>query len=415
MSDPDELSQQEASTTGTKERLIDKDQLWTLLPIVVVAAVALLVAYLCFGILSSQANTKVQSYSLGGAIAGFIVSFTVLFSSYSHIRKSTNAIEKIQQQHSAEMEKIQQRHSTDMEKFQQTYKKDTETLRKQNEELQQKIIRGAPHPLGYDTEVDERQKIVLARPSNWLPKGGVVFNFQLSDDELEENDQFPATCVITGVPAGRMSQSDFYNDVIREVQISPDVESHTAEYIYVGGEPKAIKCLKIIANRFVEVRVTRDRIKKKTDRAWNFMSHDAFKTEIDKILAEEADKPLAAAAAVGSSSPIVPAAPPAISTAPPQASVPNPSQTTAHADSPAASQSADAPAAHEPKADPAIMEEETEERMRYLVKINHMTVFCYHEELSKIFYFDFYDDRDDFPRSSEAFNRILESTRFLSN
>jgi hypothetical protein len=402
MNDLRELSRHEAAATIHEEPLMDKDNFWNLLSIVIVSAIALLVAYLCFGILSSQANTKIQSYSLGGAIAGFIVSFTVLFSSYLHIRKTTGVVDKLQQQH-----------RTELEKFQQAYKKDTEDLRKRNEELQQKIIRGAPHPLRYDTEVDERQKIVLARPSNWQPKGGVIFNFQLSEEELKEIDQFPASCVITCVPTGQITQSaqsEFYNEVIRDAQRSPFLESHTAEYILVGGEPKAVKCLKIIANRFVDVTVTKDKIRKKTNREWSFMTHDAFNAEMEQILKEQSLKSAAGAAAfvtaVGAS------LPPAGATTPPAAAGVS---TAATGEDIAVPQTSEKAETQEAKADPPVVEHETPEHERYLVKINHMTVFCYHEELSKIFYFDFYDNREDFPTSSEDFNRILESTRFLSN
>src|ERR1700693_5805249 len=86
-----------------------------------IAAVGLGAAYHCFGILSSQAGGRYQQYSVGGAIAGAVISWSVLLSVYLQVRGSSDELRD---------------------------------LRRRSEECQSKLIRGAPRPQGFDTEVD---------------------------------------------------------------------------------------------------------------------------------------------------------------------------------------------------------------------------------------------------------------------
>ena len=123
---------------------------WTL-----IAVFGLVTAYVTFGILSSQASTEVQGYSVEGALAGFVVSAGVLTSIYLQVRKSSNEVE---------------------------------ALHRRILELQNKLLRGAPRPLAFETEVSERQRIVLARPEKWRPSGGIIFDYQLPLEALKEED-----------------------------------------------------------------------------------------------------------------------------------------------------------------------------------------------------------------------------------
>ena len=124
-----------------------------------IAAVGLVAAYVCFGILNSEVSGRFQEYSVGGAIAGAVVSWAVLTSVYLQLRGSSNELQE---------------------------------LRNRSNELQSKLIRGAPRPQGFETEVDERQRIVLARPKDWQPKGGTMFDLQLPDETMKSGDTFPA-------------------------------------------------------------------------------------------------------------------------------------------------------------------------------------------------------------------------------
>ena len=124
------------------------EKFFDLMVLVFIAAAGLATAYVCFGVLSSQANGRFEQYSLGGAITGALVSWSFLTTIYLKVRKSGDELE---------------------------------TLRKANQELQGKLIRGAPRPEGFDIEVDERQRIVLARPKDWEPKGGIIFQLELPE------------------------------------------------------------------------------------------------------------------------------------------------------------------------------------------------------------------------------------------
>ena len=90
-----------------------KDKIIDLVAVVTIALVSLLTAYVCFGLLQSEASGEFQQYSVGGAIAGALASVSLLSTTYLQIRKSGGEIQK---------------------------------LREANQELQQKIIRGAPRP-----------------------------------------------------------------------------------------------------------------------------------------------------------------------------------------------------------------------------------------------------------------------------
>ena len=47
-------------------------------------------------------------------------------------------------------------------------------------------------------------------------------------------------------------------------------------------------------------------------------------------------------------------------------------------------------------------------------RVTHALVITYHEQLGKVYYFDFWAAPDDFVQSSAKFNQILNSVRFLS-
>src|SRR4051812_26090290 len=129
---------------------MDKRKIGDLFAVCVCVIFALITAYLTFGILQSQATTQNTVYSLGGAIAGALVSFSIFFVAYRQLITSSGEEEK---------------------------------LRDRIQELQQKLIRGAPRPKSFEIEVDERLRLVLARPGNWEPKGGTIFDFEQRQDK----------------------------------------------------------------------------------------------------------------------------------------------------------------------------------------------------------------------------------------
>ena len=53
-------------------------------------------------------------------------------------------------------------------------------------------------------------------------------------------------------------------------------------------------------------------------------------------------------------------------------------------------------------------------RRMAFAKVYHMFVACYREDLQNVFFFEFMDDEKHFAKSSELFNQVLNSTRFLN-
>jgi len=129
-----------------------KNKIFNAAFIVVIVGVGLAAAYILFAVLDSEASGEFQGYSVTGALAGFVVVELLLFSTYRQLRKS-----------------------------------DEEDLEEQINQLQQKLIRGAPRPPNFESEVAERERIVLARPQEWQPGAGVIFDFQLPSGELQND------------------------------------------------------------------------------------------------------------------------------------------------------------------------------------------------------------------------------------
>jgi hypothetical protein len=304
---------------------------WTL-----IAVFGLVTAYVTFGILSSQASTEVQGYSVEGALAGFVVSAGVLTSIYLQVRKSSNEVE---------------------------------ALHRRILELQNKLLRGAPRPLAFETEVSERQRIVLARPEKWRPSGGIIFDYQLPLEALkEEDDRFPPQFRVTYQPIeeGKKQykrrpkepdeeQTRYYNNVKDNLEELIDDhegvldkytswQSYSTEYIYLGGETQPIKSLKFIAHEYVRVDI------KPPDRM-----HTRFAVSCRPIKKAEYESE-----------------------------------------------------ANRDKDDAA------PQLSSFVTEIMYVFVVCYCEPLKTIYHSHFWEDLHDFVESSNQFNQVINSVRFLT-
>lgn len=322
-----------------------------LIVLVVIALISLVIAYVTFGILESQAQAEIQKYSISGALVGAVVVINLLTSTYLQLRKSSGELE---------------------------------ALRARNEELQQKVIRGAPHPMGYEIEVSERQRIVLARPKDWKLHGGTIFDFELPEKQIAKGDIFPARfmCLYEMIageskPAHKSYENidekskrarKFYENIIDEaITTNKFVESYTSEYVHLGGESCNIESLKIIAHEYGKTRMIKNNILGRIEPEFLQISKDEF----DRLVAEENSK-----------------------------------------------RSDKAPS------EQSLVTSSTDEAITKLDAINqenywpfrfvHMRVICYHIELGVIFFFDFLDDEKNFTQSSLVFNQILMSARFLN-
>jgi hypothetical protein len=129
---------------------------------VIAVILSLVVAFMTFRVLESSAEANLQGYKLGGGIAAFAFAFGLLFTVFNNIYKLF---------------------TTDQ----------LEDYRQQIQELQTKLIKGAPCPPGYTIEIDERYKLVFSRPSSWEPRGGVLYNYIASakpEDSVTANFNF---------------------------------------------------------------------------------------------------------------------------------------------------------------------------------------------------------------------------------
>jgi hypothetical protein len=137
----------------TKSRLIFA---WISGTIIVILSLA--VAFICFNILQSSAEATLQNWKLGGGIAAFLVTASFLSTTFITFYRLLTS------------EQIDE-------------------YRKRIQELETKLIKGAPCPLGYTIDIDEKHKLVFARPNEWEPKGGVLYAYL---ERRKQDDLFTA-------------------------------------------------------------------------------------------------------------------------------------------------------------------------------------------------------------------------------
>jgi hypothetical protein len=252
-------------TKRNEEDQMDREKTFDLIAVILITVVSLFTAYLMFGILESSASAEIQHYSVGGAIAGALVTISLLASVYLQFRKRSESDELSKL--IKEKAELQQRLNREDE---------LKNLRRQNIELQQKLLRGAPQPQGFTIEVSERERIVLARPQEWEPRGGIIFDFELPDKSMHENDIFPARFTCYYSPVGEEHQEDYYQRYRESVFDAQFVESHTSEYIFLGGETQGVRSLKVIAKEYVQVRIRNAPVTGKVFRNWWNVTKEDF-------------------------------------------------------------------------------------------------------------------------------------------
>jgi hypothetical protein len=321
----------------------NKDKIIDAIIVGVIALIGIFTAVVTFGILKSQAQGEIGPYQVGGAIAGALVSWSLLASLYLQIRKSSNEPEKLREQIKAEEQKFQEQIGV----------------------LQQKILRGSPCPAGFIAEISEQQKIVLARPEKWHKRGGMMFDVEMV--EMKQDDQYPARFTCSFVPITsdyeKLGMDGFYDVFEENIRLNPYNYYTRCEYIYIGGDQyHAKKSIKLIARQHMRLEF--------------YANPYGGKNRMESSVVSEREYTKHTGSA-----------------APPNAG--------------ASDESDGLRTSQEVRVngrDPV--------EVKY-VEISHMFVACYREELKKVFFFEFMDDEKDFGRTSEIFNQVLTSTRFL--
>lgn len=185
---------------------------------------SLLVSWITFGLLDSSATAEIRGYKLGGAIAAFAFTAALLFTAFHNVYRLITA--------------------------------DQEYVKK-IAELEAKLIKGAPCPPGYSIEIDERHKLVFARPTNWKPWEGYLYKYV---EPPRSPGRFVANCDVRYRPLSELLHTDEDLDPSKPHMLVPFYEqiaqkttskfpgSTTQEYIEVDG----LKSLKYTNTRPVQ-------------------------------------------------------------------------------------------------------------------------------------------------------------------
>lgn len=113
---------------------------------IIIILISLFAAYICFHVLESSASGELKEWKLGGAFAGFAFTLVTLSPIVMQIYKTLDS-------------------------------KQNEEYRRTIKELEMKLIKGAQCPEGYSIDLDERHKVVFSRPDEWVPLGGLLYQY----------------------------------------------------------------------------------------------------------------------------------------------------------------------------------------------------------------------------------------------
>lgn len=132
--------------------------IFSLISGIIVIGVSIFIAYISFDILESSAEASLQNWKFGGAFAAFVFTASLL----------TSIIFQFYKQMTGDRIAI---------------------YSQQIQELQTKLIKGAPCPPEYTIDIDEKHKLVFARPNEWLPREGILYQYvnKNPSDVLEAN------------------------------------------------------------------------------------------------------------------------------------------------------------------------------------------------------------------------------------
>lgn len=213
-------------------------------------------ALICFGVLDSTAEWS-TGYNASGAIVGALVTMFALVTIKSRLVKQSFGRQADIAAHNARLMESQRQ----IEEIQRDSQARIDELGQQNEDLRTKVLLGFSPPTNFEPEVDERNRIVLARPKGWLPLGNAIFRYQGPAKSLKPDDVFPAQFSVMVEPfeASELKGSDAdYYDVQGENlhrMVGPD--ALTSEIIMIGGDPGQ-PSLKAVFQAYARVQIRHD-------------------------------------------------------------------------------------------------------------------------------------------------------------
>jgi len=181
-----------------------------------IVALSAMVAWVTFGLLQSSATGEIQGYKLQGSIAAFAFTFGVLTTAFYGMFKLLTA---------DDVKELSQRKDAEFKDFAQKSNEQIQDYARRIEELQAKLLRGAPCPPLYVIDLDEKNRLVFSRPGKWKNRNGVLYAYV---EPARQGDPFAAnfTVVVTdltdavaaGLDLTQQAQLDgFYGAVLAKV------------------------------------------------------------------------------------------------------------------------------------------------------------------------------------------------------
>jgi hypothetical protein len=232
----------------TGERMISANSR-NIIYVVIIAIIGLVAAIVCFGVLNSTGRVS-QGYTVSGAIVGAVITWGIFGSMFLRFEASSSQKEEARREYQDMLRVSQER----FDETRREYKDELETARRSNEELRLKLFRSAPRPAGFEVEVDERQRLVIGRPKEWVPVGNEIFNFN-APNLPDVADILPPNFSVSVYPTDTTLTTEEFFNVMRQRIINRVEEFRVPifERISVGGEYGQVQGLKAIYPGFVEV------------------------------------------------------------------------------------------------------------------------------------------------------------------
>jgi hypothetical protein len=207
--------------------------------IAVAVFLSLFFAYVTFNMLQSSGEVTGQE-ALWGAAAVFIVLFMALTTSNSKLHGLITSDRLSKGDKGEESQNGNEILNQILE------------YNKKIQELQAKLVKGAPGPPYYTLEMDERHKIVFNRPEQWLPKDGVIYQYV----KKRTSDTSPATFEL--IYRGQNELSEIYNQLNLG---NFDPENVDIDEIYDITANFDLSVFKSAINSFEDLRLVKEYIK----------------------------------------------------------------------------------------------------------------------------------------------------------